>query len=372
MRLICPNCGAQYEVDDAVIPEAGRDVQCSACGQLWFQKSHTMLAAEEDETPEALGAPEGWDIPEEGMPDGQAVPAAAGTEGPEAEVEEAEASPPPAADTLDPDDAALAEALAEIAAAETPVTEAAVEEVAVEEAIADEAIADKAAVEPAPLPEPAPATEPAAAPPQRRTLDDSLLAILREEAEREARARRAEGVMPETQEEMNLEPPPTAAASRAAAKLAAIAAAPAARTVPDFSDLSTSEDEPEEERFADLNEREDTTPGGAPRGRGRLPDIEQINSTLRASADRAGEAAAHDTPQVLARQRSGFRLGFTLVMGIAVVLAALYSFAPRLGAAVPPLAPALGAYVGAVNDGRVWLDGQLRGVIETLQPHTGG
>jgi len=362
MRLICPNCGAQYEVDDAVIPEAGRDVQCSACGQLWFQKSHAMLEAEAEEMPEALAAPEGWDIPEEEdapLPDETAPevePAVSPTpeKGPEARAE-AEAH----------DDAAFAAALAEIAAEETPA----------EVAQAGEAIAEPAPApepEPDPAPEPAPAAEPAA-PPQRRTLDDSLLAILREEAEREARARRAEGTAPlETQEEMNLAPPPTAAASRAAAKLAAIAAAPAARTVPDFSDLSTPVEELEEERFADLNEREDTTPGGAPRGRGRLPDIEQINSTLRASADRAGEAAAHDTPQVLARQRSGFRLGFTLVMGLAVVLAALYSFAPRLGAAMPPLAPALGAYVGAVNDGRVWLDSQLRGVIETLQPHTKG
>ena len=37
MRISCPNCDAQYEVDDAVIPEAGRDVQCSNCGQTWFQ-----------------------------------------------------------------------------------------------------------------------------------------------------------------------------------------------------------------------------------------------------------------------------------------------------------------------------------------------
>lgn len=37
MRLICPNCNAQYEVDAALIPEDGRDVQCSDCGHTWFQ-----------------------------------------------------------------------------------------------------------------------------------------------------------------------------------------------------------------------------------------------------------------------------------------------------------------------------------------------
>ncbi|MBN8293160.1 zinc-ribbon domain-containing protein [Rhodobacter sp. NTK016B] len=37
MRLTCPNCNAQYEVDEKVIPKGGRDVQCSACGHTWYQ-----------------------------------------------------------------------------------------------------------------------------------------------------------------------------------------------------------------------------------------------------------------------------------------------------------------------------------------------
>jgi predicted Zn finger-like uncharacterized protein len=37
MRLTCPNCNAQYEVDERVIPQNGRDVQCSACGHTWYQ-----------------------------------------------------------------------------------------------------------------------------------------------------------------------------------------------------------------------------------------------------------------------------------------------------------------------------------------------
>lgn len=36
MRLVCPNCAAQYEIDDRVMPETGRDVQCSNCGHGWF------------------------------------------------------------------------------------------------------------------------------------------------------------------------------------------------------------------------------------------------------------------------------------------------------------------------------------------------
>ena len=57
MRLTCPNCGAQYEVPDQVIPLDGRDVQCSNCGGTWFQdhpdnpqpaQAHVPPEAEDD------------------------------------------------------------------------------------------------------------------------------------------------------------------------------------------------------------------------------------------------------------------------------------------------------------------------------------
>lgn len=37
MRLTCPRCGAQYEIPEAVIPTGGREVECSACGNVWHQ-----------------------------------------------------------------------------------------------------------------------------------------------------------------------------------------------------------------------------------------------------------------------------------------------------------------------------------------------
>ncbi|MCB1367673.1 MAG: zinc-ribbon domain-containing protein [Rhodobacteraceae bacterium] len=46
MRLVCPKCAAQYEVDSSAIPEAGRDVQCASCGNTWFQKRVTGLRKE--------------------------------------------------------------------------------------------------------------------------------------------------------------------------------------------------------------------------------------------------------------------------------------------------------------------------------------
>ena len=61
MRLTCPNCGAQYEVPDDVIPLAGRDVQCSNCGDTWFQPhptTQTDSASAEDTAAPAMPDPE--------------------------------------------------------------------------------------------------------------------------------------------------------------------------------------------------------------------------------------------------------------------------------------------------------------------------
>ena len=39
MLIKCPNCNAQYEVPNDIIPAAGRDVQCSSCSKTWFVTS---------------------------------------------------------------------------------------------------------------------------------------------------------------------------------------------------------------------------------------------------------------------------------------------------------------------------------------------
>ena len=61
LQLTCPNCGAQYEVPDEVIPTSGRDVQCSNCGDTWFQ--HHPDHVPEPQTAEPAEAE--WDAPSE-------------------------------------------------------------------------------------------------------------------------------------------------------------------------------------------------------------------------------------------------------------------------------------------------------------------
>lgn len=416
MRLICPNCGAQYEVDDGVIPEAGRDVQCSACGHTWFQPSRAMIEAAEEAERVAAEEPEEWDVePTPAESDVTTIAEDVDESAPETAPSEEEAQePPPEAEepVLEPEIApteatefpaeleADFEADFEVPSAEQeaePEPEVAPEAGSTEEPDADapeaappatearapagltEAIATMMAETTVPAAPPAPKVEgasefdlvapaPAAGAVPRRTIDDSLLAILREEAEREAAARRAEGSTLETQEEMNLEPDTAAAAANRAAEKLAASAPPARQRNPklDFSDLNQTDSD--EELVADLVGGEEEPEGAhGPSRRRMLPDIEEINSTLRASADRGGDAAAIGTPQARAQQRSGFRFGFTLVLAIALVAVLVYVLAPRIGAAVPMLAPLLDAYVAAVNAGRVWLDGQLRAVIEQVQ-----
>lgn len=81
MRLTCPNCEAQYEVPDEVIPESGRDVQCSNCGDTWFQPhpDHAPAEPEEDQEDQT------WQAPSEPEPEPE----------PEPEVSELEDEPEP-------------------------------------------------------------------------------------------------------------------------------------------------------------------------------------------------------------------------------------------------------------------------------------
>lgn len=72
MRLTCPRCGAQYEIPEAVIPTGGREVECSACGNVWHQPAlgatapHSEIAAKSPDLPEvAAPPPAGASLPTE-------------------------------------------------------------------------------------------------------------------------------------------------------------------------------------------------------------------------------------------------------------------------------------------------------------------
>ena len=276
MRLICPNCSAQYEVPSEVIPTGGRDVQCSNCGNTWFQNhpDDDPVLAEELNQP---------------VPDAEWQP----------EIEEAEPEP-------DPDIAARPE--------------------------------------PAAAPEPAAERPPADAEPvRRRELDPSIADVLREEAEIEARARAAESGSLESQPELGLQAPDEDEAARRAREA--------------------------RERMARMRSAQTETPpppaAAASSQRELLPDIDEINQTLRSSSERR----AVETPQGRAPIQDtggGFGRGFVTVLVIFILLATLYVFAPRLAAMVPALEAPLAAYTEAVDGARLWLDRQVTGLLTSL------
>ena len=38
MIITCPNCNKQFKIDNSLIPDDGREVQCGSCERVWFYK----------------------------------------------------------------------------------------------------------------------------------------------------------------------------------------------------------------------------------------------------------------------------------------------------------------------------------------------
>ena len=36
MIITCPNCNKQFKIDNTLIPDEGRDLQCGSCNYVWF------------------------------------------------------------------------------------------------------------------------------------------------------------------------------------------------------------------------------------------------------------------------------------------------------------------------------------------------
>jgi predicted Zn finger-like uncharacterized protein len=243
MRLICPNCDAQYEVPTEVVPTEGRDVQCSNCGQTWFQHHPDHMPPTEDE----------------------------------------------------------------VAATTIPENEERVE---------------------------------VATQPQRKEIDPAVADILRQEAEHEADIRDQESEGIESQPDLGLD---------------------------DVEDETTRRAREARERMARMRGEDaeiDATDAALGSRRDLLPDIEEINSSLRSTNDR--QTSNTESGVAPARKKRGFRRGFTTVVLIAIVLATLYVFAPAIAKAIPQVDPYLSSYVTFVDQGRSWLDGQLQSIAKWL------
>jgi len=289
MRLVCPNCDAEYEVDAAAIPLTGRDVQCSNCGHAWFQ-THTAMVVDAGHQDTFDGA--------------SAMPVAK----------------PPLESEPEPES--------------EPVDEVGTSEPAL-----------------------------AVAP---RTLDETVLAVLREEAEREAAARRAEA----------------AVAAKAPVIAKPVIAQPVIETQ---TEMPLAQDQSSMtaavRRIARLRSAEPVpepvvvAPPPPPRSRREmLPAIEEINSTLRATNDRNSieDKAISETMNEGGPASRRFRSGFLTLVVLAVVLVLLYVFAPLIAARVPALAGLATGYREVADAARLGLDRELRALIDALRGLAGG
>ncbi len=271
MRIMCPNCDAQYEVPDDVIPVEGRDVQCSNCGNTWTQTGKTSDSSE------------------------------------------------------------TAASFFENSPASTQF-------------------------------EDEPGDGPSAAPvPPRKPLDPEVEDILRKEAERETAARAAEAGGLETQPDLGLTQANDEMESRARE-----AKEHMARIRGEEESPAPAEADSKSEASAPAEAGSAVVPALGSR-KELLPDIEEINSTLRSTSDRdlAGDDPSPDAP-IRKRKKRGFRRGFLFALLIFAIALLVYIFAPQIAASVPQADPALSSYVTWVDGLRAQLDGQVQNLLKWL------
>ncbi len=344
MRLICPNCTAQYEVDATMIPDEGRDVQCSNCGHTWYElpPPEAALAVEDDGAPEVEAEP--WEAPEaepvpESEPKSEPEPEFVAEE---PELDEPEPEPEPEFDEPEPE----------------PEPEP------VHDEPEPEVVAQAPEAEPEPEPEPvgkptkvydddddddgddswdwpetrlvspaADTVEGGATKPtnMRRPADVAALDLLREEADREMSQRKSSTPSTlEVQTDFSLSEPEKVDDTPSRALKARMGRL-------DTRDaMAQAESEYVEPR------------------RELLPDIEEINSTLRPAPDEITRGAR--TPEQELRHRKGFRLGFVASVGIAALMVVSYVWAPSIASALPATESVLISYVDVANAARDALD----------------
>ena len=52
MIITCPNCNKQFKIDNTLIPDEGRDLQCGSCNHIWFyniqEKNNVVLELKQE------------------------------------------------------------------------------------------------------------------------------------------------------------------------------------------------------------------------------------------------------------------------------------------------------------------------------------
>lgn len=271
MRLVCPNCAAQYEVDDNAIPKTGRDVQCASCGNTWFQEPPSVKT-------QAAPDPEDDAFPEAGSTD----------------------------QTPDNQDGEIKD--------DTPKI-----------------------LPPSPaggLKENSPDQSPTLPRPARTPHDPSVLDILRREAEREKKARKLE--------ELSQAQPP-----EQTDKDAHVAVPTGRRHWPEEGQYELSGEAHLKAGQADTSTAHER--GEQAEASTHLPDIDELNSTLRAANDKSRRT---EQPTEQSVDVGSGRLGFYLALLLLLIFLLAYVLRAQIINAAPGTAPLLETYAEIVDAGR--------------------
>ncbi|SEN34310.1 MJ0042 family finger-like domain-containing protein [Palleronia pelagia] len=358
MRLICPNCEAQYEIDPGLIPSEGRDVQCSNCGNTWF------------------AGPDGVarDPADAATPSDDAMPPEDGTEQrrrrreldertrailrEEAEREAAQRRRAAAQPVEEQTEMGLPEPARRGGAAAPPPAPDPVET----EDYDDEADwGEPAATAPVDLPdETAPADGDTAWGPDDRDPAGQADAGAPDADDKDDDDAYLEDwdTGPDREETQPHDP---------------VAADIAATLEDDRATRNDSIDEMDDPAPTRRQEAPDThdraRTAAASRG-DLLPDIDQINSTLTATSRQQSDSFDDDfddeNDRQTARSGSAFRLGFGIVLFLTALAMLLYYLAPQIVQALPRTELFLAAYVQSVNEFRAALDNLLISAAEMI------
>jgi predicted Zn finger-like uncharacterized protein len=301
MRLICPNCEAQYEVSDDAIPPGGRDVQCSNCQLSWFQTEKPTVPGR---TPLRLSNDQ---EPEDAAPNSVAEPE------PEATAEMPEEA---------------AQSFVEEVASELPPTAPAKE----------------------PEPDPAPKTSTAPPEPMRRQLDNAVANILREEA---ALGTAAVAATPKA---------PSPVANPPATETPKPAAPVAADETRQRIAMMTAEEGGIRSGTKTGAAKGDTANADEAHLR-TIPSINEINATLRARAQANDASGLTEAEKIEAVERKGFRRGFFWVLLLMIIAVLPYVFAEQITENLPQTTGFMASYVMTIDQLRLSLSEMVSGFM---------
>ena len=309
MRLICPNCDAQYEVPDEIIPEHGRDVQCSNCGQTWFQNH-----PDHDPGPEEIDDDQFEELLGPDAKEAREFFAKKPADKPKAELTKTEADET------------------------TTATEPAEEKAAAAPASSDKTQTD----------------EPG---PKQRRIDPQVESILREEAALETKARSSEKAPLESQPDLGLDASPSEPEKRLQEgqnHLKKVRGRDEPEATPDGEALAAA---------AALGSRRELLPD--------IEEINSALRDEVVVDEETAEIASRRRRLRARARRAAFRRGFVFALLVIAILVSVYVFAPQITEALPQAGPYMNEYVVRVDQLRSTLDVQAQAGITWLQATIG-